>query len=427
MRAILAIAGKDLKLLVRDRGNAVFTFVFPVLLAVFFGVVFGGGGGGTIRVAVVNEGGAGPAQEFVEALGETAGIQTHAAPDRATAEAMVRRGAADASVVVPEGFDPTSFMQGRPARIEGVVDPRRSAEAGLLTGVLNQLVFQQMSGAFGDPERTRQMLDRARAGLRDAQGISPAEKLLFEGVFASLERLTGGLSQRAGEAPAPDAGPAAGFRPVEVELATLTDARRRPTSSFEISFPQGIVWGLMGCVTAFAVGLAEERARGTLTRLTVSPLTPGMILAGKALACFTACLIVQALLLAVGVIGFGVTVNDWAMMLAAVVCIGVGFTGVMMALAGLARTEGAASGMGRAVVLILAMIGGGTIPVFFMPPFLQTASGVSPFKWATVAVEGALWRQYTPAHMLLPAGVLLAIGAVGYLIGSAAFRRAGAS
>lgn len=67
--------------------------------------------------------------------------------------------------------------------------------------------------------------------------------------------------------------------------------------------------------------------------------------------------------------------------------------------------------------MILAMIGGGTIPLFVMPPLMQTMSGISPFKWAILAVEGAIWRGFTPREMLLPCGILLALGAVCFTIG----------
>jgi ABC-2 type transport system permease protein len=52
-----------------------------------------------------------------------------------------------------------------------------------------------------------------------------------------------------------------------------------------------------------------------------------------------------------------------------------------------------------------------------MPPFLETLSNVSPFKWAIVAVEGGMWRGFTAADMLLPCGILLGVGAVAFVIG----------
>jgi ABC-2 type transport system permease protein len=100
-----------------------------------------------------------------------------------------------------------------------------------------------------------------------------------------------------------------------------------------------------------------------------------------------------------------------------------GFSGIMMLLAAGFRTQGGAQGAGRAVLLVLAMIGGGTVPIVFMPPFLRVASNLSPFKWAVMAAEGATWRSWGMAEMLLPLAVLAAIGVFGLTVGTALVRR----
>ena len=100
-----------------------------------------------------------------------------------------------------------------------------------------------------------------------------------------------------------------------------------------------------------------------------------------------------------------------------------GFTGVMMILAGGFRTQGGAQGAGRAVLLILAMIGGGTVPTVFMPPFLRAASEVSPFKWAVTLAEGATWRGWGAEEMVLPMSLLVGTGISGLLVGAALLRR----
>ena len=72
---------------------------------------------------------------------------------------------------------------------------------------------------------------------------------------------------------------------------------------------------------------------------------------------------------------------------------------------------------GNAIVLVLVMIGGGTIPLAFMPPFLRAASQASPFSWAILAIEGAVWRGFAFTEMLAPLGILLFIGALGLVLG----------
>ena len=42
MTALLALAAKDIRLLLRNRGALFFTIGWPLLVAIFFGMVFGG-------------------------------------------------------------------------------------------------------------------------------------------------------------------------------------------------------------------------------------------------------------------------------------------------------------------------------------------------------------------------------------------------
>ena len=93
-----------------------------------------------------------------------------------------------------------------------------------------------------------------------------------------------------------------------------------------------------------------------------------------------------------------------------------------MVLSVVGRTEQSASGAAWATLLVFAMLGGGMVPLFVMPGWMLTASGVSPAKWAILAFEGALWRGFSPAEMAPALGVLLAIGAAGLVLGTRLFR-----
>jgi len=439
MRAIVAIALKDIRSLWRDRAALFFVLFFPILIALFFGAIFkGGGGGGKLDVALVNEDGGPASVRFAADLkadnalriiesspGRQGGPPTPLT--RAMGSDLVRRGGAVACVILPKGFEEDSrgMLAGRSMRIEGIVTPGRAAEGGLLTGKLNEIAFKGLSSTFTDTTALSEAFDSARASVLEREDISPAQRLLFDSMFGSIESLRRSFPEGASPAGEPSGGAEGGgfgWRPVVVNVSELTDERQRPRSSWEISFAQGVVWGLMGCVTGFGVSIARERSRGTLMRLTTAPIGRGTILAGKALACFAACMAVQAVLLAMAVLVLGVRVGQPVMMLAAMVASAVGFVGVMMLLAGLSRSEDGASGLGRGLLIVLALIGGGSVPLFLLPPFAQTMSGVSPFKWATVAIEGALWRSYSWGEFALPAGVLIVMGVAGLAVGWLAMR-----
>ena len=446
MRALIAIAQKDLRLLFRDKGDVFFTFVFPVILAVFFGFVFGGGGGASrIDLALVVESDTPMAAGMAADLTADPSFEVVRHDSRETAIAAVRVGKATAAVILPasmkEGVEGLFTGSGIP--IQAIVDPSRKAEMGLIQGKLNELAFRQFPRLIADGEAMPRILARAREALPSMQGLTPTQRLTAGGLIMAGEAFSKSLAPAPAPAPgstdaapadpavdaaapAPAAAPATAttaWSPIAVTIEELPQTRVRPRSSFDVTFPQGTVWGLAGCIGAFAAGLVVERSRGTLARLHLAPIARWQLLGGKGLACFTVAMIVQVLLAAVAVVAFGSSIAQPAMLLVAFAASAVCFAGLAMLLAALCRTEAEANGAGRGAILILAMIGGGTIPLFFMPPFLRTISYGSPFRWAVTAIEGAFWRDLAVADQIVPILVLLGLGIGGFLLGARAVGR----
>ena len=50
------------------------------------------------------------------------------------------------------------------------------------------------------------------------------------------------------------------------------------------------------------------------------------------------------------------------------------------------------------------------VPLAFMPGILRTLSNFTPVKWGILALEGAIWRDFTAAEIATPCAILLAIG-----------------
>jgi ABC-2 type transport system permease protein len=154
----------------------------------------------------------------------------------------------------------------------------------------------------------------------------------------------------------------------------------------------------------------------------MAPLGRGQILAGKALACFITMICLSVALLAFARVVFGVRPDSLPKLALVLVAVALCFVGIMMLLSVLGRTEQAAAGIGWAVILVMAMLGGGMLPLFFMPKWLQTLSHFSPVKWGILAMEGAMWRGFSYTEMLLPCALLLAIGTVCFAAGERAFK-----
>lgn len=414
MRPILALALKDLRVLPRIRMAFFFTFIWPVIVAVMFGYAFSGSGDGATRamtIAVVDEDGSEGSRAFITRLDGSGHFDLALMP-RPEAESAVRRGQLAAFLAIRPGFGAGSqrMFYGPPREIEVGADPSRKAEAGMLEGLLMQAAAEDMQQLFSNPAASTAMVDTA-IGDATRDPDAPGELVHFLG---ELKTFVGSPANQRDVS----AGGGSQWQPLKVVSAPITRERSGPGNPFEITFPQGVLWGLIGCAMSFGLSLVSERTRGTFVRLSMAPLSRAQILGGKALACFVAMLVVQVLLYTMGVALFAVRPGSWPLLLLASLCATLAFCGFMMLVATLGKTEQAASGAAWAIMMPLSMIGGGMVPQVVMPAWMSTAGNVSPVKWAIRAIEGALWRDFTLTEMLLPCGILLVFGFLCFAIGT---------
>jgi linearmycin/streptolysin S transport system permease protein len=148
MRSVIVLALKDLRILVRVRSGLFFTFVWPVIVAVMFGVVFAGqgqGGRSPLRVVVVDEDKTAESREYIARLVASGDFAVEEGT-RAEAENMVRRGQRSAFAVIKPGFGDGSrrMFYGAARQIELGSDPSRAAEAGMIEGLLTKYAMEDM-------------------------------------------------------------------------------------------------------------------------------------------------------------------------------------------------------------------------------------------------------------------------------------------
>lgn len=421
MRTLMAMAVKDLRMLVRVRAGLFFTFVWPLVVAVMFGFVFAGNAGPasvTLRIVAVDEDNTDGSRAFLTRLEQSGDFQI----DRATrpeAEELVRRGQRAAFVVIRAGFGEgsTRLFYGEPRQIEIGSDPARKAEAGMIEGLLTKHAMQDVQTLFTKPEQSKKMIGDALAAIPKASGntseFAPLTRFLGE-LDSFLARPSSGQGQTGSE-----------WQPLKVSKVPVAQTEHLgPASAFQVTFPQGVVWGMIGCVMTFAVGIVTERVRGTFVRLQIAPLTHTQVLAGKALACYGAITILQVALFTLGAVLFRVYPTSLPQLVMACLAASVGFVGFMMMISSFGRTEQAVAGAGWAMLMPMAMLGGAMIPQFVMPAWMLTAGNISPVKWAILAMEGALWRGFSLAEMVMPCAILLAFGALCFTIGVRGLRDA---
>ncbi len=415
MRQVIALALKDLRLMPRNKGGLFFTFVWPIIVTVLFGLAFGGGGNGEqgkVRVAIVDEDNSDGSRQFARKLEESFELFPMT---RADADNAVRRGQRTGYIVIKPGFGVASerMFYGPPKEVELGVDPARKAEAGMIEGLLMKHAAADMQKMFNDPGASASMADKALAEIKKSGAgaqTAPVERFLGE-----LKTFMG-TSTAAG--PPGAGGGAADWQPLKITATDVARERRPgPQNAFEITFPQGVIWGLIGCMMSFGISLVTERTHGTLVRLRMAPLTRGQILGGKALACFVSILFVELMLFGVA-LAFGVRPSSLTMLALAGLSAAICFVGFMMLIASLGKTEQSASGAAWAILMPLSMIGGAMVPQFVMPAWMQAIGVISPIRWALLAIEGGVWRQFTLNEMVLPCTILIAVGIACFAVGT---------
>ncbi len=426
MNTIWTLAKKDLRLLIRDKAGAFFTFGFPVMYALFFGMIFknmgGGGGPTTMEIIVVDQDQTEASKAFVQKLNESDSTRIVEKNLDEAAE-LVQKGKKPAYVLIQEGYGKAAqnIFWGDPPAFEIGVDPSKRVQAMMLEGMLMQHAADNFSRAFSDKDTMSKQIAQSRESVTQSKDLNAAERVIFSTFFAALDSFMQNIPG-GDETNGDTGGGFGGMTPAVITTKEITQQKTDTGNTFNITFPQSLVWGLMGCAATFGISLVVERVRGTLVRLRMSPISYAQILAGKGLACFIGLITVNGIMLVFGMVVFDLSPNNYPLLILAILCSSICFVGIMMLLSVLGRTEASAGGIGWAVLIVMAMLGGGMVPYMFLPDWIKTIASISPVKWTVVAMEGAIFRGFSLGDMMLPCGVLVGIGVVCFTLGARVFR-----
>ena len=365
--------------------------------------------------------------------------------ERDEAMNQVRKGKITGMIALPSGFGETAgVVWETPPKIEVGMDPSRMAESAMAQGFIMQAMGNLIGDRMFNPTQNRQMVDDLQDQLKLAQANGAADDN-FKTLVTSLDSLIDSINKMDEEESAKESAAASDQGEAETSVAEDSENANRPSlqfaniesidvtrtvekgstkellkkvrSKWDLTFPQSMVWGILGCVASFAISIVREKVRGTYQRLEVAPFSKTHIIAGKGLACFLAVAMVLIFLTIVGY-SLGLRPRSPLMLLVATVVISFCFVGIMLVISVLGKTEEAVGGAGWGVNMVMAMFGGGMIPLMFLPKSIQAFSNFSPIKWAVLALEGAIWRGFSVAEMATPLLILFCVGAACIAIGS---------
>ncbi|MGL4419319.1 MAG: ABC transporter permease [Gemmataceae bacterium] len=462
MQAILTLATKDLRLLVRDARSALILLLMPLVLILILGVslgeVFGRKPDDRIRISIVveDEGVAAGTLDappkpwstiVLDDLTDTANIRVERIPSRADAERLVRNGERSAVVIFEPDFSPKvqrcSFV-GEPFKKDPLNplyrDGMRTRELGVLilrnpaqplaSSVIEQVVqvtlmrvvIPWMIGQAFEMIGTDEFMTRMEKHIPAIAMAYPiiSKKKLGEGIqkgigaFFNNYRFT--AKTWAGLTNSQPPPPRSENRSVyESDAGGIFDLKRGQVR-YQVLVPSYTVTFAFFMVLTVGWLFVAERRHGTLVRLRAAPLSRFQLLVGKWIPCYLLALFQGFFLFLAGRLLFGMSWGSEPVALMAVIAsTAFAAVGLAMLIAAVARNETQVAIYGTLLVLVLAGVSGSLMPRELMPEDMRKLSLFTPHAWALDAYSQLLVNPEPELGIVWQAcGVLTAFGA-GFL------------
>jgi ABC-2 type transport system permease protein len=394
IKKTLALAGKELQVLLKDRGQLAVLFLMPIMFAAVVGS-FGGGSSG-VTVYLVNQDSGRYGSQITETLYEIEALRIEEVDAVDEADKKVADGDALAAIIIPADFSQKVEAFERTS-VRVVIDPAQRQYGGIITGMMSEVVtpviyqgeiqhgilaVMEESGAFeGASQQIRDAVQAQTVGVVMTQLSEMFENPLIAVSSVDLE----GIETR--------------------ELA----------SAYSYYMPSYAVMFAFFIVSTIASTVLSEKEQGTFRRLLIAPLHRGSIIAGKMLAYALVVTFQVFLVLAVGRLAFDIPLGNspFALVLITLV-LALTATSLGMLVAAVVPTRSQAEAVAFVLAIVLGAVGGSIITL----PDEGFLSVLSQFTPHAHAIEGYIQVMSQGASVLdiLPQLLLLGFLAVVFFL-----------
>ncbi|MCA1783724.1 MAG: ABC transporter permease [Dermatophilaceae bacterium] len=381
MRAPLAIAGTELRRFLRDRSNIFFALVFPLMLVLLIGLQFGDDA--SSRKAIVVGAQSALRDDLVSGL-EDAGVVVRLS-DRDSALEQLARGRSDIGLLLDE--EAIAAYGTGDVRIRAVLGPQ--ATSPLVQQQVNAVIESLRAEQSQVAALTARGLERADAdaALAEASAALEPPTLVVTNIDERTQRFATGLGQF-------DFG-ASGQLLLFTFLSSLTGAAT----------------------------LIQARRLGVVSRTLAAPVSSLQLIGGQVLGRFTIAFFQGGYIMAASSLIFGVDWGNLAVSLLVLMLFALVSAGAAMVVGSLLDNEGAASGVGIGLGLVLAALGGSMTPLEFFPDTMRTVANLTPHAWAYEALADIQRRGAGFTDVLPELGVLAGMAVFLVLLGAWTLRR----
>jgi len=412
-----ALVRKDLKLFFNDRKAVVVGLLAPIILASFFGYLFGGQGGNAetskVPVLVIDQDGSDISRGLIAQLSGDKNLDVKPSTLDAAREA-VRKGKATAAIVIPKDFGRDAgralFTGAGKPELGLLYDPSHNVELGMVKGILSGAVMQAVSKEMFTGRGGREMVDESLARVENDTQLAADDRKALRDLLGGVRELNERQDERREREGAPgQAELSRGLTmPYETREEAITSGQNVEYNGYAHSFGGMGVQFILFMGLDVGIGLLMLRQMGLWQRLRAAPLSRTMLLGSRTVSASLIAGFILLVLFGFARVVFGVRIlGSFA-----------GFVGVCAAfslmtaafglmIAAIGGTVEATRGYSIMATLIMVMLGGAWVPTFVFPAWLRKLTVIVPTRWAMDGLDGMTWRGLGFSSALAPIGVLL--------------------
>lgn len=394
MTAFLALVRKDLILFLSDRRALLVNLVLPILIATFFGYLFGGSGpakSGTIDVALVQQDSSEVGAKIAAALKADTTLKI-TEMDAAQARHAVGKGGQKAAIVIPAGFGDAAgaalFGAGQKPAIDVLYDPSQQAVLAMVKGMLTQQVMQVVSAEMFGGKTGHAFTDKTLKELEQGAATDPDSAALKD-MLASVKK----FQDR------PQATPVGGAQKGGLSMPFTTSDQQVSSGPKQAGY-NGYAHSFAGMGVQFilflgvdmGIGILLARRSGIWSRLLAAPVTLTTVLLARAASAAIISLGLLCVMFAFAVAVFGVQITNLPGFLGVAVCFSLLTASFGLLIAAFGKTPEAARGIAVFATLIMVMLGGAWVPSFMFPDWVQKVAMAVPTRWAIDGLDAMTWR-----------------------------------
>ena len=339
----------SIKTWLRSKGTLFWTLAFPIMLILIFGAIFSGMGDVEYTLHVQDLDDSEMSRGFIEGLNSTGAIKIEIVEPEQNVSSYIDEKNIKRLIVIPKGYEETinkSFIdQNAIVNLSFYLDPGEQSS--------NQVVMSIVSSVI-------QSFNMKLTGGRNIIGIDQISTIPEEFTFFDF------------------------FLPGMIGFTIM----------------QTCVYGSIERNTKF-------RKDGILRKLLTTPITRTEWILSKMLFMLFLSFISTSLIIAVGIIVYGISVHITALMIIIIIATSFLFSGLGMLIGRFVKDEETADTAGGAITFPMMFLAGTFFPLEMMPEFLQTFARVLPLYYVNEGLRNAMTYMNQSEAILNTIAVLI--------------------